>query len=326
MGALAIIDIQERDGHIRQRHEVQRWPVSIGRALDNDIVLDDPHVAARHIDLNEENGQLRFTVGDTRNGVRIDGHEFAAGGSGFWTGQHELHLGRSILKLRTVRDPLPDEVPFLSTKLGVGMTASLLLGFVYFTLLGFDRWLDFAGEAAFWRVLAPLFIGFTFILAIWVAVWSLLSKLFTKQMQTGRHLRVILLGLVLLSIADELVKALAFTFNWPWIDTHVSLVLFIGIGAIVFAHLRVISAQWLPQMIATVSVLTLAGIAVYLLAQSGRIGHASDKHYMTSLYPPALRLSNGVSTDDFVARAGSLKARLDAQASDPAEEDREYPE
>jgi hypothetical protein len=47
---------------------------------------------------------------------------------------------------------------------------------------------------------------------------------------------------------------------------------------------------------------------------------------MTSLYPPALRLSNGVSTDDFVARAGSLKARLDAQASDPAEEDREYPE
>ena len=34
MGALAIIDIQERDGHIRQRHEVQHWPGSIGRALE----------------------------------------------------------------------------------------------------------------------------------------------------------------------------------------------------------------------------------------------------------------------------------------------------
>ena len=79
MGALAVIDIQERDGHYRQRHEVQRWPVSIGRGLDNDIVLDDPHVAARHLDLREEDGQVRFTVGETRNGVRIDGEAHAAG-------------------------------------------------------------------------------------------------------------------------------------------------------------------------------------------------------------------------------------------------------
>lgn len=326
MGALAIIEVQERDGHYRQRHEVQHWPLRIGRALDNDIVLDDPHVAARHVELDEENGQVRFTVGATRNGIHIDGHEFTAGGSGFWSGRHELHLGRTVLKLRTAHDPLTDEALLFSSRPAAGLTASLLLGLLYYFLLGLDSWLDFGGETALWRVLAPLFIGFTFILAFWVLGWSLVSKLFTKQLQTGSHLRVVLLGLVVLFVADQLVRGLAFAFNWPSLDTHATLVLFGGIGAIVLAHLRVITNRRLPQLAATVALLSLAGIAAYQLAQYGRTGHASDKHYMATLYPPGLRLSNGVSTDAFITQAGALKGRLDMQARDPAEEGREYPE
>jgi hypothetical protein len=326
MGALAVIDIQERDGHARQRHEVQHWPVSIGRALDNDIVLDDPHVASRHLDLSEENGQIRFTVGNTRNGARINGNDYASGDSGIWPGQHELRLGHSILRLRTARDPLPDEVPFLAPRVASGITGSLLLGLAYYFLLGLDRWLDFSGEAAFWRVLAPLFIGFTFILAFWVAGWSLVSKLFNKQLQAGQHLHVALVMLILMFVLDELVKIMAFSFNWPWLDTHASLVFFIGLGALVFAHMRLISSQRLPQMAVMVSLLTVAGMAAYQIAQSARTGHAADKHSLTSLYPPAFRVSEGVNTEAFISQAGALKAKLDAEAADPADEDREYPE
>lgn len=326
MGALAIIDIQERDGHARQRHEVKQWPVSIGRSLDNDIVLDDPHVAGRHIRLSDDSGQVRFTVDDTRNGIRIDGRDYAAGDSGLWSGRHELHLGRSVLRLRTASDPLPEEVPFLSSKVSLGFTGTLLLGLIYYFMLGFDQWLDSSGETALWRGLAPLFIVFTFLLAFWVGGWSLISKLFNKQLQAGYHLRVVLAGLVLVTLAGEIVKLLAFAFNWPWLDTHASLVFFIGVGLLVLAHLRIIASQRMPQMAAVVSVLTLAGVSAYLLAQYGRTGHASDKHYLTSLYPPAFRLSKGVSADTFIRQTGGLKEELDAEARDPAEEDREYPE
>jgi hypothetical protein len=99
-----------------------------------------------------------------------------------------------------------------------------------------------------------------------------------------------------------------------------------GIGAIVFAHVRAMSSQRLPILAVTVSALVLAGYAAYMLAQYGRIGHASDKHYLTSLYPPALRVDKGTSVDRFIDQAALLKAQLDKEAGDPVEEDREYPE
>src|SRR4030095_2492866 len=48
---VALIEIVERDGRVRQQLDVRGWPLSIGRALDRDLVLDDPHVAAEHATL-----------------------------------------------------------------------------------------------------------------------------------------------------------------------------------------------------------------------------------------------------------------------------------
>jgi hypothetical protein len=326
VGALAVIDIQERDGHYRQRHEVQRWPVSIGRGLDNDIVLDDPHVAARHLDLSEENGQVRFRVGETRNGVRIDGQAHAAGGSGVWPGHAELHLGHTILKLRTVQDPLPDETPLFISGFGLSVAAILVLGALNYALLGWDSWLGLSGEVALWRALAPLYIGFTFLLAFWVAGWSLVSKLFTKQLQYVRHLRLALLWLILMMVAEESVKLLAFAFNWPALDRHATLIQLGAVGVLVAAHLRIVAPRRAPQMAAAVVALTLAGLSAYMLALYGKTRQLSDKHYMSALYPPGLHWSTGVRADTFVTQAGRLKERLDKQAKDPGEEDREYPE
>jgi hypothetical protein len=326
MGALAVIDIQERDGHYRQRHEVQRWPVSIGRGLDNDIVLDDPHVAARHLDLSEVSGQVRFTVGETRNGVRIDGQMHAAGGSGIWPGDAELHLGHTILKLRTAQDPLPAETPLFISGFGLSVAAMLLLGLLNYALLGWDHWLGLSGELAWWRVLAPLYIAFTFFLALWVAGWSLISKLFTKQLQYARHLRLALLWLMLMMVAEELAKLCAFAFNWPMLDRHFPMIQLAGVGVLVAAHLRIVAPRRTPQMAAAVFALTLAGLSAYMLSLYGKTRQLSEKHYMSSLYPPGLRWGKGVRAETFVTEAGALKVPLDEQAKDPAEEDREYPE
>jgi hypothetical protein len=326
VGTLAVIDIQERDGHYRQRHEVQRWPVSIGRGLDNDIVLDDPHVAARHLELSEAGAEVRFRVGETRNGVRIGAQVHAAGGSGVWPGHAELHLGHTILKLRSAQDALPDEIPLFISGFGLDMAASILLGLLAYVLLGWDSWLRLSGDVTLWRVLVPLYIGFTFVLAFWVAGWSLLSKLFTKQLQFARHLRLVLLWLVLIMVADESAKLAAFAFNWPALERHATLIQLGAIGAWVFAHLRVVAVRRVPQMAVTVTLLTLAGMSAYLLALYGKSRQLSDEHYMSALYPPGLRWSAGVRPDTFVTQAGALQEALDNQAKDPAEEDREYSE
>ena len=45
---LAVIEVLDRDGHVRLIVPVTSWPVTIGRAIDCDVVLDDGHAAARH--------------------------------------------------------------------------------------------------------------------------------------------------------------------------------------------------------------------------------------------------------------------------------------
>ena len=48
---LALIELLDRDGRCVRAVDVTQWPFSIGRALDNDLVLDDPFVAAAHATL-----------------------------------------------------------------------------------------------------------------------------------------------------------------------------------------------------------------------------------------------------------------------------------
>ena len=42
MGALALLEVLDRDGQVRQSYPVLEWPLRIGRALDNDVILSDP--------------------------------------------------------------------------------------------------------------------------------------------------------------------------------------------------------------------------------------------------------------------------------------------
>jgi hypothetical protein len=73
---LAVVEILDRDGHARQAVPVSRWPVTIGRAVDCDIVLDDPYVAAHHATLDETGDALAVQV--RRDGQRRGAGEPAA--------------------------------------------------------------------------------------------------------------------------------------------------------------------------------------------------------------------------------------------------------
>jgi pSer/pThr/pTyr-binding forkhead associated (FHA) protein len=44
----ALLEAIDREGLVRQAWRIERWPLTIGRALDNDVVMTDPHVAAHH--------------------------------------------------------------------------------------------------------------------------------------------------------------------------------------------------------------------------------------------------------------------------------------
>jgi hypothetical protein len=71
--ATVILEVQTRG--LNQYHRLEKFPVSIGRALDNDIILSDPAVSAHHLQLEQdaENTLFLHNLSD-ENGTSMNGH------------------------------------------------------------------------------------------------------------------------------------------------------------------------------------------------------------------------------------------------------------
>lgn len=46
---LGLIEAFDRHGALLARAPITHWPVTVGRAMDCDLVLDDPFVAPKHL-------------------------------------------------------------------------------------------------------------------------------------------------------------------------------------------------------------------------------------------------------------------------------------
>ena len=51
MSAVAVLEVLDRDGSVRHSVSVPAWPLRVGRALNNDLVLDDRTHAPHHFSL-----------------------------------------------------------------------------------------------------------------------------------------------------------------------------------------------------------------------------------------------------------------------------------
>ena len=66
---LGLIEAFDRHGALLARAPITRWPVTVGRALDCDLVLDDPFVAPRHLRIDravDEPHRAGGGAGDTQ--------------------------------------------------------------------------------------------------------------------------------------------------------------------------------------------------------------------------------------------------------------------
>lgn len=319
MSTLAIVDVQ--DGHVRRRIEVATWPLTIGRALDNDVVLDDPHVAAHHATLNESGRGLELTVGDSRNGARLGRRRIRRGETAPWTGDTALHLGHAVLRVRLASTPLAPERPFRTA--GASPLTALLLCAALLAFVA-EGWLDFNGTLPWWRAVLPALLAQIFVLATWVAGWALVSKLFSRRSDLARHLRVASAGVAGFSVFAATTAGVAFAFDWPAFELHSDALAMLFACAVVYAHLHVVSPArpWLRAF--AVGVPGFAALALVLLARYNDTGRLSGPPYMSTVLPPGLRAAPAEPLDRFLGNAADLRRQLDRDAADPDDAERDF--
>jgi len=308
---LALIELPDRDGRARRLVDVTGWPLSLGRALDNSLVLDDPHVAARHVELvTDDAGQLWLRVAHQAiNPVWMGRQRIAAGQQAPVPVEGALiTIGRQQLRLRLPAETLPAELP-----LSTGRRGGLMLAVVALALLGletFERWLQMEPGSNFTQWL-PWLLGLPAALAFWCGAWALGSKLFRHGFDFLGHLRVALPALLAISLLQALLPLVAATFDWPSLWRISQAVLPVCLIAwLVHQHLLQVVPQRPRAVSALVGGLLVLGLGVNMAINHYQSGQLLREAYMRTLPLPMLRLGGTVPVPSLVEGLAPMKQVL----------------
>lgn len=319
MSPLALIEVLERDGQVRQSHPVPAWPLRIGRALDNDLVISDPHVAAHHLRIDAGDSGLALQVGETGNGASIDRRRLRGGERATLAEAGEpplITLGRTRLRLRLPGHALAPELPLvvparLGSWLPLAVAAvALMLGLLFAT------WLD-ADPDTFARSAAGMAMGALIFAALWCGGWALVSRIFTRQAQLGWHVRVLVFASLAYLVVETAPVWLSFMFDWPWIADYGFVAVYVVAGTALYYHLLAVEPAR-PRLMRAVGVLAaVAGIGLALWFNHQRSDRFGEDLYMSHLLPPAFRLARPMPVDRFIGTLAPLQAELDRKAKEP---------
>jgi len=315
MAAVMWIEVLARDGDVRARQRVDSEEARIGRAFDNDVVVDDPHVAPHHLRVSRgEDGHLVAEDLDTLNGLYAE-HGAQRVKRLSLAGQPGLRIGRTILRVHdgahAVAPEKPLTPPRAHARWDVGLTIALFL------LILFLNWLNLTTEASANVVLLPM-ISLATALAAWTGLWAVLSRIFFGQAQFALHLRIAVTACIAIVLWDLLTETLSFSFAWRTIADHAALGAWAILGATCYAHLAAIGPRHMKVVVSVVMALVASGAAMQAVTKSELRETLGQRATLGDLRPPAFRMVPLATADEFFNEAAETRARVDrARTKEP---------
>jgi len=315
MSTIALLDVLDRDGHVRQSLPIVAWPVRVGRSLDNDVVVDDPHIAAHHFTIDTDEAGPFVHVGATINGLKAGGKQLATGErTPVGPRPMQIHVGDSHLCLRLAEHALAPELALRTPRsLWHGVWPPLIAGVLVLGTLMFRTWLE-TDPDELTRSLGSMLVASLTAGLVWCVGWALLSKIFTRRSHFWWHVRVLLLAVLAIEVGGTAVRLLAFSLSLPWV-TDFGFVLGYAVGAamLYFHALRVEPRRAARLRVVAAGIFVLGtGLSMWFNFQAR--DQLGEELYMNHLFPPALRLARPVDTATFMQDMAPLQARLDAKA------------
>jgi hypothetical protein len=306
------------DGEVLHRSKVTHLPVTIGRAYDNDIILDDPHTAAHHaqIELNQLDELIIADLG-SHNGIT-----YANARENFFVvdGDKIYRLGHTRLRIRTVEYQVAAEVTDLTNHSWEGLLPALT-GLALLLVTGLlSTWLADLNQGTLSKYLLELVSVFGFAIG-WSGIWALFGKLFTGHARFGRHLFIASAGLALLELWEHLSGLIAYAFSWETLQTfNVHPIIYIC-AIVLYFHFMASGNKRPHRLKVYLAAVAILGSAITVTKKYQATNHFSDELYMSRIYPPAVRISGDRSMEEFMADAQALKEKVDSARKDNTEDD-----
>jgi Inner membrane component of T3SS, cytoplasmic domain len=311
------IEILSRQRDVAARFRIAGPEARVGRGYDNDVIVDDPYVAANHLRVfRDEAGQLSAEDMGSVNGTYLDGSRNRSARIVI-NGKDTIRIGQTSIRVRDISHEVerervaPPEGGLLPIVLAVVLCVAVL-GFYALKV-----WLTQTGEARASNYVTPILTIVATIL-VWAGIWALASRIFSGRSRFLHNLFIALACAAALLLYVELAKVAAFAWTLPSIGAYEYVAIWSIIAAACFFHLRAIGRTrlWLKGTI--VAVLLAAMIGVLALQQSEAFSDSGRQQATRQLLPPSFRAVPLQDENAFFGDIARLKAKLDGDRARPA--------
>ena len=316
------VELMHRDGSVQTRRQVDAGQMRIGRALDNDLIIDDPYCAAHHALLRiEPDGSAVLQDLGTRNGT-APARATGRGHASVFTVQNDApyRAGQSLIRIRNSAWPLPPELAMSSRLIWPFALAALVMVLLH---TAWQIWLRDVGEKS-----PPYLYGLVGVaagVAVWSGVYALLGRLISGAERFFTHLLIASCGYLAISLAERILSLVSFSMAWLWPARIEYSAIIILIALLVRAHLRLADPRHWPTLrwaVGLVAAMALIVPVAQLWLSSQRLTNVQT---LSNSEHPALRLAKPVGIEALVESTAPLKLRVDALRSkddtDSASED-----
>jgi len=311
MDELIYLELLDHQGGVASRHAVRSLPLRIGRAYDNDLILEDPYVAPHHVALEQApGGELEIVDAGSRNGL------FRAGERQRLVRERvdpsaRYRAGRTEFRVRSSAYPVAEEIPEPSVR---GVRDALLAGLAVLAVVAalvFDGWSTTDVQTELPKLArTPLLVVLA--LFVWAGGWTLAGRLLSGTRRFAAHLSAAAIAVIGILVAEQS-DYLAYALSAPLADY---LGLFLVGAALTWGlsrHLGLVAQRSRRSAVLAGSAIATGFVGTYLLlAYLGGADDPMHMAYLKHIKPPELRVAHGTEVARFFQDAQSIKGELEA--------------
>ncbi len=312
-----VVEVRGRGGQLLERFRSDAAQISIGRAFDNDLIVEDQYVSPHHVTLVRAGDGWLINDHDSLNGYE---HSARLGRDGdcLQSGDR-VRIGHTELRVYCEEHPVAEAMPVDGTEArfaGLGrhsvwpvlllVSLGVLLVQAYLGSFEEFRWLPGLGEQVNWL------LG----IAIVAAFWALVGRLLRHRGAFLAHLSIWSVYGIFAALAGWLASFVAYNLNSGSVFAVLDQGLSFGlqIGALWASLLLATTLQPRWRFVCAVSV-SAAFIAIGLVTRMGIEREFSTiPDYYGQVMQPGLRWAPAVSQAQTASAVSQLVELVDAEA------------
>ena len=314
MAALGYIEILDGKGSVVERIAVDSFPVTIGRAYSNKVIVSDPFVCPLHLKIAQhEQGRLLASDLDSVNG------SYPAAGKESVT-QWELQsgsqfrIGHTVLRYVSVdHPPAPTLVDgAVKTSLLASPYAAVISAVVLVLLLCLDGYLSSFERVTVAQIISEPWVTVS-MLAIWAGMWALASRLVVSRFNFAQHVTIACIALLTISglgVVAEWTEFFLPRIPMLWIAGVFGYGMVLA--GLVYGHLGAASALRRRSRLwaaAAVSLVVVSSSAISDFAARSKFSTIME--YSGVIKPIDAAWVPATSVDEFFGSSEKLKSELD---------------